>query len=182
VTVSTVNLDIAGGSPHKVHLTGQFSADCEGGTGGIVVLSILIDGNLTLDTQINNLEGNTGTLLYVSGVASLTPGTHRLDLSAFVTNLQSITAHHRSLSAVDLDADVRCVENIASLRALPAGVVPCLTVLGYLVRLSFAPKNSTGSMVHFPCVILEFCNITEMELAFSRPKASALFRGHCGSW
>src|ERR1700737_1826003 len=132
VTVSTVNLDIAGRSPHTVQLTGQFSADCEGGTGGIVVSSILIDGNLMLNTQINNLEGNTGTLLSVSGVVSLTPGTHRLDLSAFVSNFQSITAHHRSLSAVDLDADVRCVENIASLRALPAGVVPGLSVPGYL--------------------------------------------------
>ena len=144
VTVSTVSLDIAGGSPHKVLLAGQFSADCEGGAAGIVVSSILIDGNLTLNTQINNLEGNTGTLLSLSGVVSLSPGTHRLDLSAFVTNLQSTTAHHRSLSAIDLDADVRCAENIASLTSLPAGVPPCLTVLGY-----HAPGDAGGGTFYW---------------------------------
>lgn len=54
VTVSTVSLDIAGGSPHRVLLTGQFSVDGKGGHGGIVISSILVDGNLRLNTQINN--------------------------------------------------------------------------------------------------------------------------------
>src|SRR5215468_7240499 len=131
VTVSSTNLEILGELPHEVLLTGQFSVDCNAGVGGIVVASILVDGSLTFDTQVNNLHDDTGTLLCLSGVLSLTPGAHRLEMTAFITNLASVTAHHRSLCAIDLDTDERCVENLASLRALPGGVASCITVLGY---------------------------------------------------
>lgn len=107
VTVSTVTLDIVGNSSHKVFVTGQLSADCSGATGGIVVASILVDSNLSLNTQINNLEGDSGTILCLSGVVSLTPGKHQMDLSAFAENLQLVSAHHRLLSVVDLDAAAR---------------------------------------------------------------------------
>ena len=82
VTVSTVSLDIVGNSSHEVFVTGQFSADGSGAAGGIVVASILVDSNLSLNTQINNLEGDAGTILSLSGVVQLTPGKHQVDLSA----------------------------------------------------------------------------------------------------
>jgi hypothetical protein len=144
LTVCTTSLEIVGNRSHKVLLTGQFSADWKAGAGGIAVASILVDGNLTVNTQINNLDDNKGTLICASGVVPLAPGPHRLDLDAFITNLESFTAHHRSLCAIDLDADLSCVENIASLTALPGGVVPCLTVLGY-----YAPDDGGGGTFYW---------------------------------
>lgn len=108
VKVSTVTLDISGDSSHGVFVTGQFSADCTGGSGGIIVASILVDTKLSMNTQVNNLAGSTGTMLSLSGIVSLTPGKHQLELNAFAENLQFVSAHHRSLSAVDLDADLKC--------------------------------------------------------------------------
>src|ERR1700730_4659948 len=104
VTVSTVTLEITGNFAHQILVAGQFSADCVGAVGGIVVASILVDGNLHLNAQVNDLNGNTGTLLSLSGIVSLTGGKHQLDLTAFAENLQFLSAHHCSLSAVDLDS------------------------------------------------------------------------------
>ncbi len=104
VRVSSIMLNIPGKSSHNVLVISQFSGDYSGGTGGIVVAEIRLDGNLMINSQVNSLEGDAGTLVSLSGVLSLTPGTHQLDLNAFATNLQFLSAHHRSLSAVDLDA------------------------------------------------------------------------------
>src|SRR5216684_3772424 len=164
VAVSTVSLDVVGNSSHEVFVTGQFSADCSGATGGIVVASILVDSNPSLNTQMNNLEGDTGTILSLSGVVSLTPGKHQLDLSAFAENLQFVSAHHRSLSVVDLDADLRCVENIASLTALAASVVPCLTVLGY-----HAPGDGGGGTFYWDASATEPGNAGTIFVPASNP-------------
>ena len=102
VVVSSVSLSLPGRSPRKVFLIGHFSADTTGATGGIVVSGILVDGNLMMDTQVNNLEGGTGTLLSLSGVLAVKPGKHRFDLQAFATNVTFVNAHHRSLTAIDL--------------------------------------------------------------------------------
>ena len=104
VTVSRVTLEITGNFAHQILVAGQFSADTVGAIGGIVVASILVDGNLHLNTQVNDLNGNTGALLSLSGIVSLTGGKHQLELSAFAENLQFLNAHHRLLSAVDLDS------------------------------------------------------------------------------
>jgi hypothetical protein len=62
LTVSTVTLEITGNFAHEILVAGQFSADCFGAVGGIVGASILVDGNLHLNTQVNELTGDTGTL------------------------------------------------------------------------------------------------------------------------
>jgi hypothetical protein len=103
VTVSSVTLSVNGPSLHKVFLVGQFSADTEGATGGMVTGGILVDGNLVVDTQVNNLQGETGTLLSLSGVITVKPGTHRFDLQAFAGSVTFVSVHHRSLTAVDLE-------------------------------------------------------------------------------
>jgi len=102
VTVASVSLRIPGHASHNVFLIGQFSADTTAATGGIVVASIVVDGNLMMDTQVNNLQGNTGTLLSLSGMLTVGAGTHQFDLQAFATNLTFVSAHHRSLTAIDL--------------------------------------------------------------------------------
>ena len=63
---------------------------------------ILLDGNLMMDTQVNNLQGNTGTLLSLSGVLTVKAGKHQFDLQAYATNVTFVSAHHRSLTAIDL--------------------------------------------------------------------------------
>ncbi len=92
------------GKAHKVFLIGHFSADTVAAIGGIAVAGILVDGNLMMDTQVNNLQGDTGSLLSLSGVVTLKAGDHSFDLQAFATNMNSMTAHHRSISAIDLGA------------------------------------------------------------------------------
>jgi len=52
VTVSIVTLNIGGSFPHEVQIIGQFSVDCTGGTGGIVVANIVIDGHLALTHKL----------------------------------------------------------------------------------------------------------------------------------
>lgn len=103
VTVSSVTLTFSGRKSHKAFLIGHFSADTIGGNGGIVVSGILVDGNLMMDTQVNNLQGETGTNLSLSGVLTVNAGTHRFDLQAFATNVTDVRAHHRSLTAIDLE-------------------------------------------------------------------------------
>ena len=102
VTVASVGLRIPGRQSHKVFLIGHFSADTTAANGGIVGAGILVDGNLMMDTQVNNLQGNTGTLLSLSGVLTVKAGTHQFDLQAFATNVTFVSAHHRSLTAIDL--------------------------------------------------------------------------------
>ena len=102
VTVASVLLTLPGGSKHIVYLIGHFSADPAGATGGGAVASILVDGNLMMDTQVNNLLRDTGTLLSLSGVLALTAGKHKFELQAFVNNMTSAAVRHRSLTAIDL--------------------------------------------------------------------------------
>jgi hypothetical protein len=102
VIVSSVTLTIPGKSSHQIFLIGHFSADTTGATGGIVVSGILLDGNLMMDTQINNLQGETGTLLSLSGVLTVKAGKHVFELQAYATNVTYVSAHHRSLTAIDL--------------------------------------------------------------------------------
>jgi hypothetical protein len=56
-----------------------------------------------MDTQVNNLQGQTGAILSLSGVLTVKPGKHRFDLQAYATNVNSVAAHHRSLTAIDLE-------------------------------------------------------------------------------
>ncbi|HXK05926.1 MAG TPA: hypothetical protein VMS37_26230 [Verrucomicrobiae bacterium] len=102
VIVSSVTLSFTGRSSRKVFLIGHFSVDTTGAAGGIVASGILVDGNEMMGTQVNNLEGATGTLLSLSGVLAVKPGKHRFDLQAFATNVTFANAHHRSLTAIDL--------------------------------------------------------------------------------
>ena len=102
LTVASVQLHITGHTKHRVFLIGHFSADTTAATGGAVVAGILVDGNLLMDTQVNNLQGNTGTLLSLSGVLTVKAGTHQFDLQAFASNVTFVSAHHRSLTAIDL--------------------------------------------------------------------------------
>jgi hypothetical protein len=102
ITVASVSLHIPGRASHKVFLIGHFSADTTAANGGAVVASILMDGNLMMDTQVNNLQGNTGTLLSLSGVLTLKAGTHTFELQAFTSNVTFVSAHHRSLTVIDL--------------------------------------------------------------------------------
>jgi hypothetical protein len=102
VTVASVLLTLPGGSKHSVFLIGHFSADPVGATGGAAVANILVDGNLMMDTLVNNLERNAGTLLSLSGVRTLAAGKHKFELQAFVNNMTSASVHHRSLTAIDL--------------------------------------------------------------------------------
>ena len=104
IIVSSLNVSFRGRSSLKVFLIGHFSADTTGATGGIIVAGILVDGNLMMDTQVNSLQGQTGTLLSLSGVLTVKPGRHRFDLQAFAANVTFVGAHHRSLTAIDLDS------------------------------------------------------------------------------
>lgn len=102
LTVASVSLRIPGRKSHRVFLIGHFSADTTAASGGIVVAGILLDGNLMMDTQVNNLQGDTGTLLSLSGVLTVKAGKHQFDLQAYATNVTFVSAHHRSLTAIDL--------------------------------------------------------------------------------
>jgi hypothetical protein len=102
VVVASLVLAFAAPAAHKAFVIGHFSADPAGATGGIMVAGILMNGNLMMDTQVNNLQGNTGTLLSLSGVIPVTPGKHRFELQAFDANMTSASVHHRSLTVIDL--------------------------------------------------------------------------------
>jgi hypothetical protein len=68
-----------------------------------VVASIFVNGSLVMDTQVNNLQGNTGTLLSLSGVVTVAhAGQHTFDLQAYIFNMPSAGIHHRSITVVEL--------------------------------------------------------------------------------
>jgi hypothetical protein len=100
-TVSSISLKIPGAKPHKVLLIGEFSAECGSCSNDFVVGDITGDGNLLMNTQVNNLNGAIGTIVVVSGVVSAKPGTHKFDLRSF-TRATGLAAHHRALSGIDL--------------------------------------------------------------------------------
>jgi hypothetical protein len=102
VVVSSLTLTIPRGTTHTVFLIGHFSADTVAAVGGEVVAGILVDGNLMMDTQVNNVQGAAGPLLSLSGVLSLKGGRHKFELQAYVANMNSASVHHRSLTAIDL--------------------------------------------------------------------------------
>jgi len=101
-TVSSADLSIPGTSAHQVLLIGEFSADCKGFTNGSIVGDIQVDGNTVHGIQVNNLNGTIGTIIAVSGITYVAPGTHRFDLRAF-TQSMNLSVHHRTLSVIDLD-------------------------------------------------------------------------------
>ena len=74
VTVSSVSLNFFGTRSNQVLLIGQFSVDTENAAGGGVVATILVNGSTATNTQVNNLQGNTGTLLSLSKVITVGPG------------------------------------------------------------------------------------------------------------
>jgi hypothetical protein len=102
VTVSSVTLDFPGTGSHQVLLIGHFSVDTAGAVGGEVVANLVVNGSLVLNTEVNNLQGNTGTQLSISGVFTVGPGKREFDLQAAVTNMPSASVHHRSITAVGL--------------------------------------------------------------------------------
>ena len=103
VTVSSVSLNFFGTQSNQVLLIGQFSVDTENAAGGGVVATILVNGSKATNTQVNNLQGNTGTLLSLSGVVTVGPGKGTFDLQASVFNMPSASVHHRTITAVSLD-------------------------------------------------------------------------------
>ena len=103
VTVSSVSLNFFGTRSNQVLLIGQFSVDTENAAGGGVVATILVNGSTATNTQVNNLQGNTGTLLSLSGVVTVGPGKGTFDLQASVFNMPSASVHHRTITAVSLD-------------------------------------------------------------------------------
>ena len=103
VTVSSVSLNFFGTRSNQVLLIGQFSVDTENAAGGGVVATILVNGSKATNTQVNNLQGNTGTLLSLSGVVTVGPGKGTFDLQASVFNMPSASVHHRTITAVSLD-------------------------------------------------------------------------------
>jgi len=103
LTVSSVQLNFLHRRSNQALLIGQFSVDTESATGGGVVAGILVNGNLMMDTQINNLQGNTGTLLSLSGIVAVGQGQHTFDLQAYIYNMPSASIHHRSITVVRLE-------------------------------------------------------------------------------
>jgi hypothetical protein len=103
VTVSSVSLNFFGTRSNQVLLIGQFSVDTENAAGGGVVATILVNGSTATNTQVNNLQGNTGTLLSLSKVVTVGPGKGTFDLQASVFNMPSASVHHRTITAVSLD-------------------------------------------------------------------------------
>jgi intracellular septation protein A len=102
VIVASLTLALKGAASHTVFVIGEFSADTVGATGGAVVASVLVDGNLMMDAQVNNQQGNAGPLVSVSGVLTLPVNKHKFELQAFVTGMGSASVHHRSLTVIDL--------------------------------------------------------------------------------
>ena len=101
VTVSSVSLNFLGTRSNQVLLIGQFSVDTEKAAGGGVVATILVNGSTATNTQVNNLQGNTGTLLSLSKVVTVGgPGKGTFDLQASVFNMPSASVHHRTITAV----------------------------------------------------------------------------------
>ena len=103
VTVSSVSLNFFGTRPNQVLLIGQFSVDTENAARGGVVATVLVNGSTATNTQVNNLQGNTGILLSLSGVVTVGPGKGTFDLQASVFNMPSASVHHRTITAVSLD-------------------------------------------------------------------------------
>jgi hypothetical protein len=103
LTVSSVSLNFFGTRSNQVLLIGQLSVDTENAAGGGVVATILVNGRMATNTQVNNLQGNTGTLLSLSGVVTVGPGKGTFDLQASVFNMPSASVHHRTITAVSLD-------------------------------------------------------------------------------
>ena len=99
--VATAKLTLTGAKSHQILLIGQFSIDGSSLVNGIVVGTIMVDGNPFLDVQVNNLNGNVGTIVVVSGIVTLPRHPHTFDLVAY-TNATGLTVHHRALSVVDL--------------------------------------------------------------------------------
>jgi hypothetical protein len=102
VTVSSVTLNFPGTGSNQVLLISHFSVDTENAAGGGVAATIRVNGSPATNTQVNNLQGNTGTLLSLSGVVTVGPGERTFDLQAFVFNMPSASVHHRSITAVSL--------------------------------------------------------------------------------
>ena len=96
-------MNFFGTRSNQVLLIGQFSVDTENAAGGGVVATILVNGSRATNTQVNNLQGNTGTLLSLSGVVTVGPGKGTFDLQASVFNMPSASVHHRTITAVSLD-------------------------------------------------------------------------------
>ena len=110
IIVASVPLTLSGrtrprGIPHKVFLTGQFAAFTTGVTGGgSITAGILIDGKLLVDTELGNLPDQTDAVLSLSGVFPVGAGAHVFELQAYVFDMASASVHHRSLTAIDLEA------------------------------------------------------------------------------
>jgi hypothetical protein len=100
-TVATVRLALTGGKTHQVLIIGEFSADGSNLTNGIIVGTVQVDGNSFLDTQVNNQNGNIGTIVTVTGIVTVPTGRHSFDLLAY-TNASGLAIHHRALSVIDL--------------------------------------------------------------------------------
>jgi hypothetical protein len=99
--VSTVSMKFTGRGPHEVFVIGEFSAECPQCAGDSVVGDIQVDGNTMMNTQVNNLNGAIGTIVVVSGMLTVRPGTHQFDLRAY-TRAANFSVHHRSLTVIDL--------------------------------------------------------------------------------
>jgi|ERR1700730_1740 len=102
VTVGTVTLDFPDTGSHQVLVIGHFSVDTEGAGGGIITAAIFANRQLITNTQINNLEGNTGALVSISSVVTVGPGPNSFDLQAGLSNMTSAAVHHRSVTAVGI--------------------------------------------------------------------------------
>jgi hypothetical protein len=102
VTVCSVSLDFPGTDSRQVLLIGHFSADTTSAVGGEVVANLVVNGAVVQNAQVNNLQGDTGTQLSISGVFTVGPGKRTFDLQAFVANMPSAGIHHRSITAVSL--------------------------------------------------------------------------------
>ena len=100
--VASLTMVLRGTPSHTVFVIGQFSADTVTAAGGSAEASILVDGNLMMDALVNNLKGDAGTLVSVSGVLTLPIKRHKFELQAYVTNMTSAAVHHRSLTVIDL--------------------------------------------------------------------------------
>jgi DNA/RNA endonuclease YhcR with UshA esterase domain len=99
--LSTAQLTLQAPKSHQILLIGQFSVDGSSLVNGIVVGDIQVNGNTYLSTQVNNLNGNVGTVLVVSGIITLQRHPFTFDLRAY-TNATGLVVHHRALSVVDL--------------------------------------------------------------------------------
>lgn len=79
---------------------GEFSAEGDG-AGIYIVGDIQVNGNIFLNTQVNNLNGTFETIVTVTGLVEAGPGDHIFDLRCYTT-ANGLSVHHRALSVVDL--------------------------------------------------------------------------------